>query len=59
MLEQIVLVAVLTLPNSSAIVQEAQGRYQTMQECERGRTKALTVPDRYRKSLVCLPVDPD
>lgn len=59
MIEQIVLVAVLTLPNSSTIVQEVQGKYQTMQECNAGRIKALTVPDRYRKSLVCLPVDPD
>lgn len=59
MFEQIALVAILILPNSSKVVQEIQGRYQTMQECERGRTKALAVPDRYRKSLVCLPVDPD
>lgn len=54
MLEQIVLVAVLTLPNSLAIVHEIQGNYKTMQECNAGRVKALAVPDRYRKDLVCL-----
>ena len=52
-----VLVAVLTLPNNPSTVYEVQGQYKTMQECNRDLPKVSQTPDRYRKNLLCLPVD--
>ena len=53
------LVAVLTLPNNSSTVYEVQGHYKTIQECNRDLVKVSQTKDRYRKNLLCLPIDKD
>ena len=59
MLNEFVLVAVLTLPNTGNTVYEVQDKFSTMQKCNVERVKASKAIAPYRTEYFCLPVSKD
>jgi hypothetical protein len=54
---EILLVAILTLPNTGHVVYEVAGTYPNRKACEVARRKQQQQPQTVRTSYMCLPRD--
>ena len=57
-MNEILLVAVLTLPNTGHVVYEVAGVHPDRRACETARREQQKVPHTVRTSYMCLPRDP-
>ena len=56
-MNEILLVAILTLPNTGHVVYEVAGVYATRQTCETARREQQRIPQTVRTGYMCLPRD--
>jgi hypothetical protein len=54
---EILLVAVLTLPNTGHVVYEVAGAYPNRQACETARREQQRIPQTVKTGYMCLPRD--
>ena len=57
-MNEILLVAVLTLPNTGSVVYEVAGVYPTRRACETARREQRQALHTVRTGYMCLPRDP-
>ena len=57
-MNEILLVAILTLPNTGHVVYEVAGAYPNRRACETARREQQQIPQAVRTSYMCLPRDP-
>ena len=56
-MNEILLVAILTLPNTGHVVYEVAGAYPDRRACETARRERQRIPQTARTSYMCLPRD--
>ena len=57
-MNEILLVAILTLPNTGHVVYEVAGAYPDRRACKAARREQQRIPQTVRTSYMCLPRDP-
>jgi hypothetical protein len=56
-MNEILLVAILTLPNTGHVVYEVAGSYTNRRACEAARREQQQIPQTVQTSYMCLPKD--
>jgi len=56
-MNEILLVAILTLPNTGHVVYEVAGVYPDRRACEAAKREQQRIPQTIRTSYMCLPRD--